>query len=205
MNATEVTVAGENKEQLFPDGEFKCEIVDDKFKIEGIHYTLKKQSGNYVKVEYARVDDGKMQKIDISSSGHGRYIPWNLDFQFVKTGNSINWNLISVVKKIQCVLVDRAVKEWCAFDGSNASSPTNYAITPSKTFVWYIGNQILNILRDYGDRNVAMNKLGNGVLYSGALNQGTYTITTEHEVVGGEISTKCTLVKHINGSDDTRR
>lgn len=75
--------------------EYKCEIVDDRFKLDGIRYVLRKDSaGKYTKIEYADADDTKLIQVPITSDGYGHYDNWNLEFQFVKSGATVNWNKI---------------------------------------------------------------------------------------------------------------
>lgn len=119
--------------------EWKCDIVDDQFQYDGTWYVLAKDNnGNYVEVKYSDPEDNKLVTIYVTSSGYAEYKPWGLTFQFTTTGSNA-WKRIQVIKKHQSDVIDRFTDEWCAFDDVNVE------LTPDKTYMWWLANEIVRI------------------------------------------------------------
>lgn len=110
--------------------EFRQEIVDGKFNIEGVWYVI---DGSNLK--YVGVEDSLLTKVRIATDGTGTYN--NLTFQFANSGN-VNLQSspikLNVIKAMSIQVIDRVIDERCAFD--NQSVP----VTANKTFDWWISN-----------------------------------------------------------------
>ena len=94
---TEITLDAATTEFVPSDSdgkEFKVEVIDDKFKFDGIRYILEKQGGEYKRLKYAGVDDSKLTMLEVSMDGYATFPKWNLEFQFLKDGANIDWNVI---------------------------------------------------------------------------------------------------------------
>lgn len=50
-------------------------------------------------------------KVQISTTGIGRYPSWGLEFKF-----NDGWSEVYVVRHCQTEVIDRVVREWCEFD-----------------------------------------------------------------------------------------
>ena len=99
-----------------------------------------------------------------------------------------------MVKKHQSDVIDELTRERCEFDDG-------IAITNDKTYDWYVANELLHI-RDNSSSSVDIGKLGDGVIYSGYLDNGTFYIRTRNEVQNGDVVTICELVKK-HGDDES--
>ena len=72
-----------------------------------------------------------------------------------------------MVKKHQSDVIDRLETETCEFDGSEVQ------FDKDKTYDWYLANEILRIQNLHQSKQLALENLGNGVLYTGALQLST--------------------------------
>ena len=143
-----ITVDSATTEFKDDEKEFKCEILTDDngnemFRIEGVWYNLVKSGSTYARLKYAKVDDNKLQCIDIDENGTGRYEAWGITFKFITTGADA-WKKIYVVKHHQYIVEDILNTEWCVFD--------NYVVSideEKKTYDWYLSNEIIRMRRDY--------------------------------------------------------
>lgn len=114
--------------------EFRQEIVDGRFKIDGVWYTI---DGNSLK--YAGVEDSKLTRIDITDDGIGTFD--ELEFRFSSIG--VNWR-VNVIKRVQTKVIDRMTEEWCEFDDADVE------ITQNQTHDWYLSNEICRIVEVLG-------------------------------------------------------
>ena len=172
--------------------DYKCEVsLDDKGNericMDGLWYVLVKEDGAYTKLTFAEFDDKQFKKIDIITDGDkmgkGWYAPWGLQFQF----DTSTWRSVGVVKKHQSDIINRVVEEWCEFDEAT-TTPGVAFFTPSKTFDWYVSNQLTHIAEHYPDQWYIGLGLGNGVLYDGNLFTSC-TLNFVNAVDGGVVTT----------------
>ena len=143
-----ITVDSATEKFKDDEKEFKCEISTDDngnemFCIDGVWYNLVKSGKTYIKLQYAKVDDNRLQCIDIDENGTGRYEAWGITFKFMTTGADA-WRKVYVVKHHQYIVEDILKREWCAFD--------DYAVSldeEKKTYDWYLANEIIRLRRDH--------------------------------------------------------
>lgn len=143
-----ITVDSATEKFKDDEKEFKCEISTDDngnemFRIDGVWYNLVKSGKTYIKLQYAKVDDNRLQCIDIDENGTGRYEAWGITFKFMTTGADA-WRKVYVVKHHQYIVEDILKREWCAFD--------DYAVSldeEKKTYDWYLANEIIRLRRDH--------------------------------------------------------
>ena len=112
------------------NGEFKVNqnIIDGKFKIDGVHYILIKEGSTYKKLRYARVDDNLLVKIDITTNGVAEYASQGLKFLFEFEDG---FTKVNVVKAYSITVNDYVIKEWCEFDEDNQAYSDWIKITTS--------------------------------------------------------------------------
>ena len=137
----------------------------------------------------------------MTSSGYAVYEPWNITFQF-----SDDWQQVNVVKKHQSEVIDRLETETCRFDG------TEVQFDKDKTYDWYLANELLLIQRQNQSKQLALKNLGNGVLYTGALQLSTSQtknttckIRFRNEVQNEDVVTVCELVKKYEDVDTVQQ
>lgn len=129
------------------------------------------------------------------------YEPWNITFQF-----SDDWQQVNVVKKHQSEVIDRLETETCGFDGIEVK------FDKDKTYDWYLANEILLIQKQNQSKQLALKNLGNGVIYTGALQLSTSQtknttckIRFRNEVQNEDVVTVCELVKKYEDVDTVQQ
>lgn len=85
MNGVASRVSVDSATNQFKDDEleYKCDVVNDIFKIDGIWYALEKNGGEYSGLSYAGVDDNKLVSVSVDVSSATCFISnRNLKFKF---------------------------------------------------------------------------------------------------------------------------
>ena len=192
-NAIRLSIDGATEVFSEDEKEFKCEIVNDRFKVDGVWYSLERENGAYSGLSYAGVDDYRLSQIPISSDGFGEYRKLGLAFKFQNSTLGVDWNSISVVQNFQCSVVDRIKSETCAFDGVGFTIDEE-----DRSFKW----NLLCVLRNLWNNGPhqckdGITRLGNGCLYLGGVQDIACELDVNHEIQDGNVLTKGIL--KING------
>lgn len=186
--------------------EFKCEITDDRFKIDGIWYSLVR-SGNgmvYTGIDYASVDDTKLVSVPVDVDTGTCSIPRkNLMLKFYSSSSGHgNWDRVKAVFSHWVHATDHVTREWCAFDDRTIQL-SGRSGNEDKTYEWCLANHILELTRINLERGDIRN-LGDGVLYQGGLDQATCTLKLVHEVHNGDVVSRCVLTKKVGDNPETQ-
>lgn len=90
--------------------EFVQEIVDNKFKVDGVQYVMEMVDGTrYVKC--GQVDDQNLQELIVTEDGEAQYAPWNLRLRF-----DFDNNEVQAIKRHNTAVMDKVCAEHCAYD-----------------------------------------------------------------------------------------
>lgn len=164
--------------------------------MDGVWYALvKDDDGNYVGLSYAGVDDNKLTYVPVNSTGECRIEGKSVKFMFY--GDTSEWDTVKAVLDYQTEIMDKVTGEWCAFDDLF----TNTYLPPEEaSYDWYLSNLIVDIARVKPN----VKNLGDGVLYQGGLDQTTCRVELAHEVQGGDVVSKCVLVKKVGNEPETK-
>lgn len=135
--------------------EYRQEIVDNMFCIEGVWYLI---VGN--KLRYAKVDDSLMVKVQVSDSSPFIASYEDLRFEFVD-----NWTKVVVTRHYDTIVHDKVASETCAYDRSTVS------IDENRTFEWNFANVVKGFKDDPASAAQwqGLQNLGNGMLFDGLL------------------------------------
>ena len=103
VHATDVkklteTGGTETNSQLFKDAEYSQDIIDNRFKVDGIWYKISEDGS---KLTYSSAEDQNLVQVTIGTDGTGNYEPWNLQFKF-----SSDWKKVSIVRDCFYVVED---------------------------------------------------------------------------------------------------
>lgn len=104
----------------------------------------------------------------------------------------------------ETVVMDSVKREHCLFDDLYGS---RYTVPAEASYDWFLANHIFsNIAGGANGKNHKVNRLGNGVLFTGALGYSDFTckLNLVHEVSGGDVVSKCVLKKQIEGIPETQ-
>lgn len=145
------------------------------------------------KVEYAKIDDSKLQELFLDADRKCQLKSRNVSLEIDAAGTTAY-----LAKIHQSDVEDRFVEEWCVFDDKVLTFGGDH------TWDYYIANHLVWMMDTYGmPVESSIRLLGNGNLYDGLL----YTacdVDAYHEATGGKVVTKCQLTFHANGRDVTR-
>ena len=175
--------------------EYRQQVVDDLFSLEGIWFRLVKDETGYCGIEYAYVEDRLLVRELVSIDGTAQFKRWGLSFKFNYGENG--QTSVVVVKQLSIAVSDHIVEEWCRFSGSSIH-PETHEVGNDRTFEWNLSSEILNMREQYP---IQMDGLGNGVLYDGFLNNATFRLCARNASQGGSVSTD--LVLKIIGQEGT--
>ena len=179
VDSTEV-FDGESSEHKY--NEYRQQVVDGLFNLEGIWFRLLKDDNGYCGIEYAYVEDSLLRREIVSLDGSAQFKRWGLSFQFVY-GESGETSVV-VVKRLSIVANDHVVDEWCSF------LDEEHEIAGDKTFEWNLSNEILRLRAAYVTQ---IDSLGNGVLYDGVLNKSSFKLCSRNLNEGGSVTTALCL------------
>ena len=96
--------------------EQNVQIVDDRFKIDGVWYSIVEDGANGKRLEYSETDDRDLVQIPITDDGYGVLQRLGLQFQ-IDVSDGTPWNKIIVIRKHQSGIIDKLNWEECEFDG----------------------------------------------------------------------------------------
>lgn len=135
--------------------EYRQEIVDNMFCIEGVWYLI---VGN--KLRYAKVDDSLLVKVQVSDSSPFIASYEDLRFEFVD-----NWTKVVVTRHYDTIVHDKVASETCAYDRSTVS------IDENRTFEWNFANVVKGFKDDpaLAAQWQRLQNLGKGMLFDGLL------------------------------------
>lgn len=110
-----------------------------------------------------------------------------------------------MTKKHQSDVIDRLQTETCEFDNTQDSK---IVFDANKTYDWYLANEILRVKKLYQSQAQALLNLGNGNLYTGALELTTNAtsgtqclVRMKNEIQNEDVVTVCELVKTYGGGE----
>lgn len=177
------------------DDEFRQEIVDDRFNIDGIWYVLvKDSSGEYAKVTVSETQDTNLVRIGVSPSTDKRFIGIcrykDLEFRFTSATE------VYIVKFYHTNVVDRVKTEWCEYDDVPSSE---FVFDDDRTFEWYYANKLLEMMKSHPDKKVFIKSLGGGNLYDGALDVNNFRLSIKHVIQDGVVLSRGVLTRVYDG------
>jgi hypothetical protein len=187
VDSTEVFDEGKPGDHAYD--EYRMQVVDDMFNLEGIWFRLlKDSSGGFYGIEYAYVENSRLRQEIVSLDGTAQFKRWGLTFHFVYDGNG--GTAVVVVKRVSIVVEDHIKEEWCIYSGSTEHPISHNIDATQRTFEWYLSNEIVNMRDAYPTQ---IDCLGNGVLYEGFLNNATFRLCAKNLNQGGSVATELVL------------
>ena len=152
------------------------QIVDGTVDISGVKYFVNGDFEHEFNLTYFEGKDVILKRSIVDSSNISKLQDEGLKLEFRNDGTVV------VTRSYEFLVKDFLVQEWCAFDDVFIN------IDGTRTFDWYLANEIVRLVND--EKKDSVLKLGDGNIYKGAL-YSDCQLTFKNEIQEQKVITKC--------------